>query len=366
MKKYYMLIRIAIIVELALLLIVGIFFKVDNMTVAKGSRYDFNDGWVLCYENGEEKEISELPYVEPCAANETVIMKNIIPQEYKGMTLTFLSADKELRVRLDGKIIYEFGKHDKRLFGHTPGSVTNFVKIPEHFGRGEIQIEMVSPYNDYATNIRTISVATESTAVLMLLKENLVNFAFTAIIIFSGVVLILLNVIEKFSKQWNSGLGYLGGMCLCGAVYHAIETKALSVFWGNQTIYSYMIFLILMIMPAFMHIYYLANVKEKYRIRFKILLILCFTNVIVQTVIQCLDILDFMQMSGISHVIVCVSAIVIVVTKIQEVINDYRQKRSIDYYSIIEAFAVFSILSGSIADVIRYYVSPVGDMVFEL
>ena len=96
MKKYYMLIWIAIIVELALLLIVGIFFKVDNMTVAKGSRYDFNDGWVLCYENGKEKEISELPYVEPCAANETVIMKNIIPQEYKGMTLTFLSADKEL------------------------------------------------------------------------------------------------------------------------------------------------------------------------------------------------------------------------------------------------------------------------------
>ena len=47
MKKYYMLIWIAIIVELALLLIVGIFFKVDNMTVAKGSRYDFNDGWVF-------------------------------------------------------------------------------------------------------------------------------------------------------------------------------------------------------------------------------------------------------------------------------------------------------------------------------
>ena len=102
---------------------------------------------------------------------------------------------------------------------------------------------MVSPYNDYATNIRTISVATESTAVLMLLKENLVNFAFTAIIIFSGVVLILLNVIEKFSKQCNSGLGYLGGMCLCGAVYHAIETKALSVFWGNSdNIFLYDIF----------------------------------------------------------------------------------------------------------------------------
>lgn len=41
------------------------------------------------------------------------------------------------------------------------------------------------------------------------------------------------------------------------------------------------------------------------------------------------DILDFMQMSGISHVIVCVSAIVIVVTKIQEVINDYRQKNEV-------------------------------------
>lgn len=91
-------------------------------------------------------------------------------------------------------------------------------------------------------------------------------------------------------------------------------------------------------------------------------MILCFTNVIVQTVIQCLDILDFMQMSGISHVIVCVSAIVIVDNKNSGSYKDYRQKRSIDYYSIIEAFAVFSILSGSIADVIRYYVSPVGDM----
>lgn len=114
-------------------------FQIEDMTLSKGTQDAFDDGWVMMREDGTREDLHTLPYIGKSKAGETVVLENTIPQEYKGQTLYFLSADKQLRVWIDDREVYEFGMTDKRLFGHTPGSIVNFIDIPADMKQGEYQ-----------------------------------------------------------------------------------------------------------------------------------------------------------------------------------------------------------------------------------
>lgn len=362
MKKYRILFGLFIILTIIFFVTIENQFEVDDMTVAVDDVTSFNEGWVLYREDGSSSPIERLPYREPSEAGTVIAMENTIPKEYAGKTLSFLSADKELLVILDGETIYTFGKDNKRLFGHTPGSVTNFVEIPDDFNEGHIRIEMVSPYANYASNICQITVGRKNILVLKLLKDNLINYGITAIIFLAGIILLVLQMIEVFSHQGNTGVGYLGFMCMLGSIYHAIETKSLSVFWGNQTIYSYAVFIILMLLPTFLQIYYLESVKRKYQKRFQIMLSICFLNMGVQMALQCLDIADFMTMAPLTHIVICLSIGTVIYTLVQILVEQKREMKFINYQKVLELVGAASILVGTLIDLAIFYVVKVGNM----
>lgn len=159
--------------SIALLIYVIAVFQVEDTTLSKGDIYEFNRGWTLSWQEAQgEKKVSvdELPFLGECAPDTLVIMSNTIPEEYFGKTMSFLSADKTLKVWIDGTEVYEFGIADKRTFGKTPGSIVNFIDIPGDLEHGEIKIEMCSPYADCAARISTITVGNRDVLILKLLK----------------------------------------------------------------------------------------------------------------------------------------------------------------------------------------------------
>lgn len=103
MKKHYEIIWIILLIQLMVITISLRTAKVDDMTLAKGQVQSFDEGWVLVREDGETTSIQKLPYNTTSRASETVTIENIIPEEYKGKTLSVLSADKMLRITVDGE-----------------------------------------------------------------------------------------------------------------------------------------------------------------------------------------------------------------------------------------------------------------------
>lgn len=170
MKKYSKFIWGVFFVQFIVIMIVLMTSKVDDMTLAKGKMQSFNTGWVLIREDGTKTDLQELPYYSTSRPDEKVVIQNTIPEEYWGETLTFLSADKTLRITVDGEEIYTFGLSDERLFGRTPGGVIVFANIPHKCEAAEIQIEMCSPYSNYAAYITEISVAKRDVAILDFIK----------------------------------------------------------------------------------------------------------------------------------------------------------------------------------------------------
>lgn len=337
-------------------------FDIKDMTTSKGEIYDYNDGWTLVRPNGSEEVIGKLPYSEPSKAGDIYHLNKHIKEEDKGKTIRFLSADKIISVSLDGETIYEFGTEDERLFGHTPGSITNFVELPNDIEKGELSIRMVSPYNDYATNICPMVIGQANIVELDLIKQNLFNYFICMIILFSSFMLIIMEIIEMISKQKFTGKVYLGTICLFGAIYHAIETKTLNIFFGNQTLYSILVFIVIMILPPLMCMYYLCNIEDRYKKRFQINFLVCVANIVFQFVIQMLNIADFMIIAPLSHAIIIITVINIDTAIIQLNVEKYKETRKFNMNLIFEMIGVTSIMLGSLIDIVRFYVAPVGDM----
>jgi len=115
-----------VVIQVLIIIFTLVRFQIQDMTLSKGEVYDFNENWTILWENDTRQEIDALPFAGKCKAEEMVVLENTIPEEYWGLTLSFLSADKVLEVYIDGEMMYEFGTTDERTFGHTPGSVIKF------------------------------------------------------------------------------------------------------------------------------------------------------------------------------------------------------------------------------------------------
>lgn len=283
-------------------------------------------------------------------------MRNRIPEKYWGMTMAFLSADKVLRVKIDDVYIYEFGVEDQRSFGQTPGSVVNFVDIPANLNVGEIQIEMCSPYKDYAAKINQITIGKRDVLIIKLLKDNAFGIVCSFVIIICGIGFALLFFMRKVSKQDTEGMQYLCGYCMVSALYYFIETKTMSIFYGNQTLYSILVFFCLMFVPFWLVLYYGNGMLGIYKKRWLVLLGIICANIFIQIILQLTNILDFMNMAFISHGILAISTLVTG----SSYLHICKQKgiREIG----IEMTAWFLMAIGAIVDITRMYTIGVGDM----
>lgn len=343
-------------IQIFLVLFVVLTFQVDDMTLSQGDIYDFNENWTVLWQDGTKQEIKTLPFTGDCAAGEVVVAENTIPKKYWGMTLSFLSADKIIKVFVDGEEVYSFGTDDKKAFGRTPGSVMAFIDIPSDLKEGHIRMEMVSPYDNFAANLCEMTFAKRDISILNLLKNNLFNIFCTVIILFSGIVFLVLALVQKWMGEGTDGMEYLGVYCLLCFCYHAIETKALTVFYGNQTVYSMLVFLILMADPMFLLLYYIRNLPEKCKRTLEIMLALSFANIVIQMLLQVFDIVDFMSLSYFSHGLIFL--VIIVVEKMFYDVFRKQKERGVR----LQFTALFCMGLGAFIDLVRTYAIRVGDL----
>ena len=345
-----------LVLDLFLLIFVAAVFKVDDMTLSKGEVYEFNTDWTMIRQDGEILILEELPYLGKSEPGELIILEQTIPQEYFGKAMAFLSADKELKVWMDERLVYEFGINDVRTFGHTPGSVYNFIDIPYDLTEGKLRMEMVSPYADYAARISPVTIGERDVLILQLLQDNLLSIGCNMIILICGIIFLLLFIIQLASRQDTGGMQYLFGNCMVASLYYFVETKVLHIFYGNQTFYSVMVFLCLMMIPFFIALYYANGILGIYKKRWIFLLgLICF-NITIQMILQLFNIVDFMNMAFFSHALIALTVLVVAKSYLD------IMKENKDKSLRVGMIALLFMGIGGTIDIVRMYVVAVGDM----
>lgn len=356
MKYFKKKVWIVLALDLLLLIFVAAFFHVDDMTLSKGEVIAFNEDWTLTWPDGESFLIEELPYLGQSEPGEVLVLEKTIPQEYFGKTMAFLSADKQFKVWMDEELVYEFGVNDKRAFGHTPGSVYNFIDIPYDLTEGKLRMEMVSPYEDYGARISSVNIGERDVLILQLLQDNILHIACNMLILICGIIFLLLFIIQLASRQDTGGMQYLCGYCIVTSLYYFVETKVLHIFYGNQTFYSVLVFLCLMMIPFFIALYYANGELGIYQKRWKILLgLICF-NITIQLLLQLLNLVDFMNMAFASHGLIMLTVLVVA----KSYLDSMKEKK--EKSALIGMIALLFMGVGGIIDIVRMYVVAVGDM----
>ena len=356
MKYFNKKVWFVLALDLVLLIFVAAVFKVDDMTLSKGEVIEFNEDWIMTWPDGESLLIEELPYLGKSEPGEVMLLEKTIPQEYFGKTMGFLSADKQFKVWMDSELVYEFGVNDERTFGHTPGSVYNFIDIPYDLTEGKLRMEMVSPYADYGARVSSVYIGERDILILQLLKNNMLQIICNILILVCGIDFLLLFFIQSVSKQDTGGMQYLFGYCLVTSLYYFVETKVLHIFYGNQTLYSVLVFLCLMLIPYFIALYYANGKLGVYKKRWRFLLALICGNITVQLILQIFNLVDFMNMAFISHGLIALTVLVVA----KSYVDSMKEKR--EKSTLIGMIALLFMGIGGTIDIVRMYVVAVGDM----
>lgn len=325
MKKInYFIILFFLIQIIALGLIVGT-AKIQDMTLATEKVTSFNSGWSRIYQSGDRENISSMPYYGNSDKEETVVFENTITKELSGKTLCFLSADKRLKIYVGEVCVYSFGYDDVKKIGHAPGSVMVFADIPADCESQAISIVAESPYENYASYMTDMVVGDRDVAILHFIKAKLPAFLCCFAILVSGILIFIFAIIQKLSKQRATEFLCMSLYVLNMFVYHIIETKLTMIFWGNQFLYSNLIFLSLMAAPIFLETY-LYYVLEHYRKVVRVLLSVAGVNMVAQLILQFLNVKDFLEMAVFSHAILAVSTVVVLIMEIV----DAKKNQKID------------------------------------
>lgn len=328
-------------------------------------KYFFNEGWSMVCLDGTEvskedwenhakmqelmetagtkgrfREVS-LPYKGKSRADDIVVFKNTLPEDYAGLTLDFSTVNSRVLVLLDGKSIYQYGTGTDNISGNND----NFVDIPHSFHNGEIWIMMSSPYPDTASILANVMVETRDTVVIGVVENSITDIACCLLIMIMAIIMFVLGVIRRYTRQPFRGEFFLGLANLAAGIYCFIGTDTLSIFYDVQEAYEMQEYLVLLI-PLFLTLYFERNLHTLYPYRFSVLLCVMMLNAVVQILLQILHVRNLEDMINISAIGVFVICIIAIVSLIQ---FDYRNKR---YQTLLSVLAMVVLLSGGIANVI--------------
>ncbi len=365
-KKNQQILGGIILFHMVIMLLVGILFNGADASLTGGEIIDFNVGWTSTGRGGKAP-IEELPYRWNSAAGETLILERQIPAEYMGRTLFFISAGKELLIRMDGTEIYSFGRGDKSFLLRSPGSAIHFVELPEE-GDGYLEIEVKSPYADAAACVERMRIAERDTAILQVIGERLPILVCSLLLLIEGIVILLLAGMQKLSKKPTDGMVYVGVLLFWAALAYAVETGLLSLrspgHWsGGQAACSYLVYAYMMCVPILLLAYEMQKRQSGKNRVYKILSGVCIVNIVLQFILQLANIVGFFQLTWISLLlnIMCAGFILYQLSREKLLTTVFAEKQS--FHGVpIEMSAIGLMVVGSLADLLMFLIRRYPDL----
>lgn len=290
---------------------------------------------------GGEYHTADLPYSGKCEEGDVVIYINTLPENFAGMTMNFVSHGTDVRVFVDGEVIYRKEWDGQDASGYD----RHLVAIPNMFGAGELWIEMVSPRPDAAATLEDVIVESRDMVVIGLVANNIGDIGCCLMIMIMTIIMFVLALIRRYTHQPGRGEMFLGLAGLAAGIYCFIRTDTLSIFYNVHEAYEMQEYLVLMI-PVFLAMYLDRNLHSLYPRRFSLLLWGTVCNGAGQILVQYLgvrDLGDMVLLSAAAIGILCVAAIVSLVH------FGYKNGK---YQALLSLFSMLVLLSGGIANVI--------------
>ena len=283
--------------------------------------------------NNNYQEVS-LPYTGELITDDIIVFKNTLSDDYAGMALSFTSTDTNIRVIIDGAILYQYSLGTSDSFGVHE----NIVNLPLSFQKGELWIELSSPYSN-TVSISDVKIETREMVMIGLVGNNITDISCCLLMVMMAIIMFMLALIRRCTNHPIRGELFLGLYGLTAGTFCFIGTNTLSLFYNIQEAYVMQEYFLLLL-PIFLARYYEQNFQNRYPRRFSILLSYVNINAVIQILLHQMGIQDLQNMVLLSIAEMCIVCIIVIISLIQ-----FHSRNKL-FQIIVSVFPVLLLLVG--------------------
>ena len=281
----------------------------------------YNDGWVHVLGDGTT-HTAKVPGECEVEYGEILAIEKILPENQEDTWICIRSSQQDFRIFVGDELREEYSTKNTRPFGKNSVSVYVFFQLYAKDAGRTLRIESVShsPYSGY---INTMYEGERSDIwkhlLTLYLPGTLVAFF---MMMLSLAVVIYSNILHYVCKK-RMDILYLGSGLMMASIWLLAESRLRQVMLPNSTIASDVGFFVVMLLP-YPFLAYINNIqKHRYQKAYMVIAILVIMNFLLSTLLQMLDVLDFSETMGVSHVIIILLIITLFVTVLVDVKKGY-------------------------------------------
>ena len=278
----------------------------------------------------------------------TYYYRDILERNLSGQGIAFFSNHQNVTVYCDNARVYELQAADN-IWGHTTGSVWNFVHIP--YGTSDIRISLEQVYDSYKMDSLSIIVGNDRELYCAGLEESAFSMACSAVIILIGIVLIAVWCVVRKRTTSQDNVFYLGVLALIFGLWSFNETNGATILFDNRVACSFMAFILLKALSPTFVLFAREYVGETKRGVWNVFSRLIIIDAVVTISMHMLNVADLKETVLSSHLILVCSIVYTFVIAAMAI----KRKRTFGHIKIHIAAAVIIVIAVTSAFVHYFY-----------
>ena len=251
-------------------------------------------------------------------AGEPLVIRSVLPQDYNENTIAIRSSLENVRIYIGGELRTVYDTKNTRPFGKNSASGYVFCETSGEDAGQEVRIELQSFTEKYSGVVNTVYCGDKSDIWGYIFHCYFMVTLIACTMLFSGLVVLIISLVLDIVYKTRFDLEYLGWCMILGAVWMLGESKLRQLFVPNASILSNMCFFVVMICPVPI-MFYIDSVQQgRYRKVYHVAECIVCVNFVICTVLQVLNIADFISTMFLSHIVI---AVMLEVTEVYRVVS---------------------------------------------
>ena len=286
--------------------------------------------------DGTEEEI-RVPDRYDVPAGELLVIRSVLPQDYNENTIAIRSSMENVRIYIGGELRTVYDTKNTRPFGKNSASGYVFCETSSEDAGQEVRIELQSFTEKYSGVVNTVYCGDKSDIWTYMFHCYFIVTLIACTMLFSGLVVLIISLVLDIIYKTRFDLEYLGWCMILGAVWMLGESKLRQLFVPNASILSNMCFLVVMICPIPI-MFYIDSVQQgRYRKVYHVAECIICVNFVICTVLQVLNIADFISTMFLSHIVIAGTFLTIFITICRDLIKGTAKHYKLPLIGLVAA-----------------------------
>lgn len=263
--------------------------------------------------------------------------------------LLFRTAQQDVRVYMEDKLIYSFGSMDLSNRKIAPGSTWNFVMLPEGFQGKTVHINLYSPFPEYAGYMDEVQIGSHNVLILKILKEYIDYIILGCIFIFIGIAMGLIYFISKKVEVAFLAIGLSSTFI---GLWVIAESKITQFFLDAPILWMYLAYGAIFLMPAGLCIFIHRFFGERNKSIFKKLWMSYIYFAVLAFALELTHTVSLFTSVKLFHVMLVISMAISVVTIVRAAKNGNKE-------AVVFSFGIIVLCLAGIHDIISLFYTKI-------